>query len=248
MRMTQDQADAVYDTLRTLFSPSDVWEIRMFKTGTTGTISGYFDDPKACVKALLAYDGQPYIHGIYVVMNPVKPELLERYPKRANRLETNIPQGTATADTDVACRRWLLIDYDPERKPKVSSSTTAEHDAALAKIRRVVQALVDEGWPEPILADSGNGWHALFPIDMSNDDLTAHLLKKCLRILANRFDDPAGTDPQIKLDATVFNAGRLTKLYGTMTRKGKETAERPHRRSALVEVPVALQNAEEVAL
>ena len=34
---------------------------------------------------------------------------------------------------------------------------------------------------------------------------------------------------------------RITKLYGTMTRKGDHTPERPHRRSRILEIPDELK-------
>jgi hypothetical protein len=45
----------------------------------------------------------------------------------------------------------------------------------------------------------------------------------------------------IDVDIKVFNAARITKLYGTMVKKGDSTPERPHRRARLLEISPSLQ-------
>ncbi len=45
------------------------------------------------------------------------------------------------------------------------------------------------------------------------------------------------SDLAVEVDRTTFNAARISKLYGTLAAKGDSTAERPHRMSALLEVP-----------
>jgi hypothetical protein len=44
----------------------------------------------------------------------------------------------------------------------------------------------------------------------------------------------------VVVDLTVFNAARITKLYGTMTCKGDSTTDRPHRRSRVLEIVESL--------
>ena len=61
---------------------------------------------------------------------------------------------------------------------------------------------------------------------MMNSDHNIHMLVDCLKALAKKFDGPAAS-----IDAAVFNASRLTRAYGTTTRKGTNTAERPYRRT-----------------
>jgi hypothetical protein len=43
--------------------------------------------------------------------------------------------------------------------------------------------LASEGWPAPLLSDSGNGAHLLYPIDLPNDPESSELVKLCLRAL-----------------------------------------------------------------
>ena len=129
-------------------------------------------------------------------------------------------------------RRWLLIDVDPCRPAKVSA-TDDELNAAWDSAEAIDGYLVDElGWPEPVLATSGNGGHSLYRIDMPNDDETAELVKRCLQALDLRFS----TDT-VNVDTTVYNASRIVKLYGTFARKGQDTPDRPHRLAKISQTP-----------
>jgi hypothetical protein len=107
-------------------------------------------------------------------------------------------------------------------------STDAEKVDAWETIRAVRSYLDTEGWPAPVLADSGNGYHLLYRIDLPTDD--CGLVQRVLQKLACRFDSDA-----VKIDQKVFNPSRICKLYGTLARKGDHTPERPHRRSGIPE-------------
>ncbi|MCX6697158.1 MAG: hypothetical protein NTV84_06300, partial [Methanoregula sp.] len=101
-----------------------------------------------------------------------------------------------------------------------------------AKAREVSFFLSGKGFPAPIIADSGNGAHLLYAINLPNDDTNRELVKRCLDALAFRFDDAIA-----KIDTTNHNAARIWKLYGTMSRKGDNTKDRPHRRSSIIAAP-----------
>jgi hypothetical protein len=96
---------------------------------------------------------------------------------------------------------------------------------------------MEQGFSEPIVADSGNGCHLHFPIDLPHDAETTELVKAITAEVSTRF-----TDNVVKIDVAVFNAARITRLYGTVACKGDDTEERPHRRSSLLHVPDYLQN------
>jgi hypothetical protein len=57
-------------------------------------------------------------------------------------------------------------------------------------------------------------------------------MERLLKRLDARF-----SDSRVKIDTTVSNAARITKLYGTVARKGADTPDRPHRLSRIMEVP-----------
>ena len=92
--------------------------------------------------------------------------------------------------------------------------------------------LAETGFPAPILADSGNGAHLLYSIDLPNDDASRLLIKRCLEVLDILFSDDKTT-----IDTANFNTARIWKLYGTMSRKGDHTPERLHRKSRIMSVP-----------
>jgi putative DNA primase/helicase len=166
--------------------------------------------------AKYALDIERRSSGVYVTLNPV---------------QHRVSGGGFASDRHVIQRRWLCVDIDPTR-PAGVSATDAEKAAALALAKTVRDHLRAQAWPEPILADSGNGHHLLYRIDLPNDDAATDLVRRCLIALAERFDRPEAT-----IDLAMYNASRITKLYGTLARKGEPTEDRPHRRSALVEVP-----------
>ncbi|MCX6689860.1 MAG: hypothetical protein NTZ39_09280 [Methanoregula sp.] len=213
---------------RLLSTPGQVIEVRAITED--GVASGYFDSPEKLAKNVDPINGLPTVHGIYVTLNPVDPALFSR---RANRIKMRLGKKDATtADSDIVCRHWLPIDIDPVR-PSGVSSTNEEHDAAIATARRVAAFLAETGFPAPILADSGNGAHLLYSIDLPNDDASRVLVKRCLEVLDTLFSDGQAT-----IDTANFNAGRIWKLYGTMSRKGDNTADRPHRRSTIIDAPL----------
>jgi hypothetical protein len=182
------------------------------------------------VATLIADSDHLEVSATYITLNPVAPSLLSHSHARFRRVGT----GQATQDAHIVCRRLLLIDFDPERVPHQQNSTDAEKAGALQRALDCRSWLVDHcGWSPPVLADSGNGYHLLFqlaalPVSEASDRNIAAILK----LLHRKFSDAA-----VKLDTSVANPSRMTKLYGTWTRKGQPTFERPWHRSRLLEIP-----------
>ena len=206
-----------------LVPEGSVIEVRILGT-STGTLSGYFNDPRKLVEAISPHDGK---HNIFFTINPVNPALLNR---STNRLTPYAKQ--TTADSDIIGRDWLLIDIDPQRPSGVSASQ-AEKESARALAEEVKTYLCQAcGWSQPVVADSGNGLHLLFPIDLPNDNPTRDLFRQILQALDFLF-----SNEQAKIDLTTFNAARIMKLYGTMAVKGDHTPDRPHRRSSILSFP-----------
>lgn len=221
--------DQLASRLRVFSEPGQITELRALKVkqryGRPQTIAGFFDSDHLDLMAREALRMEQSAQGVYFTVNPVKPALLAR---RSNRVEV-AEQGDLTSDPDILHRRWLLVDADPVRPAKISA-TDEEKALALDAVMRVYDHLRERGWPMPVLADSGNGYHLLYRVDLPAGD--GGVVERILKALAARFD----TD-QVKIDQTVFNPARIVKLYGTISRKGDDTPERPHRRSAILEVP-----------
>lgn len=229
-RAVAPDSTAILRTLRAIIEPGQVTELRALHAVSPAwpkphTVSGYFDYDHLDAMAKAAATIQA--PAVYFIPNPVDPALLAR---AANRLEHGAKN--TTADSDILQRRWLLIDTDPWR-PAGISSTDAQHAAALAKAAAIAEWLSLAGWPEPMQADSGNGAHILYRVDLPTDD--GGLLQRILAALAFRFDDAT-----VNVDLTTFNPARIWKLYGTVARKGDDTAERPHRLATLLHVPDTL--------
>ncbi|MCX6088876.1 MAG: AAA family ATPase [Candidatus Atribacteria bacterium] len=219
-----DIAANILETLKVLFQPGATVELRIPKA-EHGALSGYFSDMPLLAEAVAKYDGK--VPGVYVTLNTVNPDLLARGV--VNRLRTGAQ--ACTSDKDILQRRWLPLDFDPVRLSD-TSSTDAEHAAALDKAREVQEWLTAQGWPDPVESDPGNGGHLIYKIDLPNDPEHRGLIEKCLKALDFMFSDDT-----VKVDTGVANAARIWKLYGTMACKGADLPERPHRRSRIIKVP-----------
>jgi hypothetical protein len=211
-----------------LYREGDTVEIRITKTTNQGVISGYTNNGSTLIEMLSGINGD--FPAIYALLNPCDPKLLAR---AANRLKPRAK--VTTSDPDILERRWLLVDCDAVRPAEISS-TDAEHEAAIERARDIRATLAEEGWPTPILADSGNGAHLLYALAMPNDAVSKELLENVLKVLAARFNDGV-----VIVDQTVFNAARISKCYGTPVRKGDDTPDRPHRLSRILDLPAQLE-------
>ena len=229
-------ADEVFELrLLGLMHPaaSQCWEGRAF--GQKPMAAGWFRNQTKAIDLLrrigkLEGNGQRVADGIYVTLNPCREDFLARVNER---LKAN--QKPTTGDTDIIIRHNFLIDFDPQR-PAGISSTDNEHEAAILFAQQVKAELAQKGWPAPLLADSGNGAHLVYALELENSDANKELLEKVLGTLAQRYAERL-TACGLDLDQTVFNASRISKVYGTRTHKGDPTPERPHRFAKIVELP-----------
>ena len=144
---------------------------------------------------------------IYVVMNPINDSF----------------DGRSAKDEDIANRTLLLIDID--RHDTKNPANDIELEAAKSLADKVASDLKDSGWDDPIKVMSGNGYHLYYPLDhLDNSDYIRDYIKGFLKDLAVIFDNDL-----VKIDTSVFNASRITKVVGTIAYKGKESADRPYR-------------------
>lgn len=228
----EDMAAVVARWLRYFFIPGDVTELRALGVSKPRfpkphVEAGFYDYDHFDKLALDAITITRHAKGVYFTMNPLRHDILSR---RANRIEPATTDFLA-GDRDVLERRWMLVDLDPERDPLVSA--TADEKASAVKLADTVANYFSELiWPEPIRADSGNGYHLFYRVHLTNDEAATRTVKAILQWLGTQFDNPA-----CKVDRKVYNASRIVKLPGTMARKGDDTESRPHRRGKLLAVP-----------
>jgi len=236
--INSDPAKHLEEALAFLFRDGETFEICGMKSrtrqsvlwegfaGDKSMISGCFTDRKKAIDLILKLDREVKPEAIYVSLNPCNPELKGR---AHNRLKASIPR---TKDEDILSLNTMLIDLDPKRAAGISS-TNEELAAAHQLSSRINDYLRSQGWPEPLIAQSGNGVHLLFKLpELPNTPGNKDLIHNCLKALAEMFN----TD-RVEVDTTTFNPARITKFYGTAARKGDNIPERPHRRSRILSVP-----------
>jgi hypothetical protein len=206
--------EEVLRALSILIDPGQTFELRSLPHGKSRVCHGQ-DLPAAVEAAWELSDGI----GLYFTLNPLKHD-----------------QERAATNHDVTARRWLLVDIDTERPDRSSNATDDERASGSLVAGRILDYLLELGWPTPLVVDSGNGWHLLYRVELPNDRLSAQLVKSCLLELAKRFDTG-----QAKVDKAVHNAARISKLPGTWVRKGEHTDLRPHRLSMICQAPEAIE-------
>ena len=208
----------------------DLTEIRIL--ADNNTFSGYFTNVDTLIECLMPYDSLPNAQ-IYFTLNHIN----EACNGRAQRDKIiKIRREPTTSDVDIDRRTHLLIDLDPKRPAGVSSSNE-ELDRAYRKAIDVYNYLMGQGFYEPIVCCSGNGYHVVIPCDIPVSNETTEIFKKFLQVLSMMF-----SDEYIDVDEKVFNAARICKLYGVTARKGASTSDRPWRQSSFVKVPEYIQN------
>ena len=214
-----EQVDRIASVLRYLVPGYPVFEIRALGERQ---IAGYFNDPVEAAQQAAFLD--QYGYSVYFGLNPTS-SLTAPCADRFNE----VGPGKALRDDQILGRRLLLVDLDPVRPAGVCSTET-EKAAAKAVADEIVDYLRQQGWPDPIRADSGNGAHLIYRVDLPPDD--EGLVHRVLVALAGRFNTTA-----VKIDTAVGNASRICRLYGTHNRKGPDTPDRPHRLAQILSVP-----------
>ncbi len=129
----------------------------------------------------------------------------------------------ALTDADIAVVTRLPFDFDPVR-PKGTNASHAKLRAAEAVKNRFVAYVCAMGFPAPVQAMSGNGYHAIFRCRLDSTPELHELLTRIYRALAGHF-----STPEVTFDTTVRNPSRILRLYGTRNVKGLHTEDRPQR-------------------
>lgn len=213
-----------------VFNPQEkLVEIRLLGKQT---YSGYFrniDMLIAQMRPLLDHNNAQYYGAMqaYFTLNEINEAL---YSREQHDVFVKKPKSTTT-DGDITRRRMVLIDLDPNRAAGISASDE-EFEKAHLKAVDVYRYLIEQGFKEPLITKSGNGWHVYLPCDMPNDEEHNELIKKFLQSLSKMF-----SDAEVEIDEKVFNPARIDKLIGTWAKKGSDTTDRKWRLATIVKVP-----------
>jgi hypothetical protein len=226
------QIAAIEKWLHVFIAPGQAVELRALHVGGKKAICEVFGDLHALAGKAADLDAAG-ARGVYFTPNPIRPDLL------GSRASAN--------DQDVIRRRWLLIDCDAFR-PAGLSATLEERTAAWSVMGSVFATLQAWGMSGAVTADSGNGYHLNYPIDLPNDDATKTLIQSFLKALAAQCGDAISPEekklvkegqclsvPKAIIDTSVYNASRIWKLPGTRSKKGEATFDRPHRWAQLID-------------
>ena len=148
-----------------------------------------------------AMDAEQYDFDVYLSLNPTKlpvTNTLSRSP-------------VATRDKDIVSRCRLLFDLDPVREAGTPASALAIQNA---HDRLLVLKDVLASWGPPLVAFSGNGYHAIYRVDLPNDRATSEMLDGLYAGL-----DRLISTAEVSFDVSVRNASRIIRLYGTRNQK-----------------------------
>src|SRR5262249_34752333 len=150
-------------------SPDDVVELRALGGDVKGLAVRIADVGEAINSA-------PPAKGLYLVANA------GHNPSICRSSWGRLGKGEACKDTDVADRRVLLVDFDPERPDKDRSNATEEERQRARELAGKVRQYLDEECDVPFDAiasiGSGNGHQLQLALDrLPNDDATKERCK-----------------------------------------------------------------------
>jgi len=146
-----------------------------------------------------------------------------------NMIRSDFQGGLAVKDGDITHRTTVLVDIDRVGDTSCPASD-AEIDAAFDLGGDIERFLKDEGFPEPQWVHSGNGCHLYYRLPkLQESPLVKQTIEQFLKGLAAKFNNDI-----VGVDTSVFNASRITKVIGTIARKGVESEGRPYRMARLV--------------
>ena len=200
----------------------DLVEVRCI--GDKVTFSGYYKNIDNLIADVNLHDEC----NVYFTINPILDSCHGR-PQCEHMIKN--PKNTTT-DTEIVGREWVFIDFDCEKVTNVNS-TDAEKELAHLKAVEVYKFLLTEGFNEPVIIDSANGYHLYLPCQLKANEENDLLVSRFLKSLSMLF-----SDEHVQIDVKTSNRARVAKLPGTYSRKGSAAStDRPQRMSRILKVP-----------
>lgn len=132
----------------------------------------------------------------------------------------NPTDGNGRKKENIVRREYLVVDIDPVRASG-SNSTNEQLVESYALACRIHNFI-----PSLFMGCSGNGWHLIYPCRLENTDEDNQLVNEFYDCLDKLFSTPTQ-----KIDTCMADINRLTKIYGTMSRKAPHTDDCPQRQS-----------------
>jgi len=185
--------------------------------------SGYFQNVETLIEKLEGHEN----HGIFATINDIKPACYTR-----EQCDTIIFAKNSTTAEDITHRCCLFLDFDPTR-PSGTNATDGEKKIAYDVMCKVGKFLKEQGFESPVVADSGNGYHCLYHIDVPATPEGDQLIKDLVEVLALMF-----FDEDVKIDKATTDRNRIAKIIGTSSVKGTaKSSDRPRRESFFKKIP-----------
>ena len=215
--------EQIYKWWSIFHDEGEITEIRSFG-GTT--FSGYYKDIDNAIRDIEILESKPD-QQIYFITNAIREDCYGR----AQRERLIMKPKNTTNDEEIVGRKWIMIDLDPKRASGVNSSNQ-ELEYAHKKAVAVYKFLRDNGFNDPVVCMSGNGYHLMYACRIGVSQETDLLIERFINALAMLF-----TDEHVDVDKKCKNRARLSKVYGTTAKKGANSDDRPWRTSYIVKAP-----------
>jgi putative DNA primase/helicase len=218
----------IQQALQVLFQPNNLVEIRGRKLDKKIGLLGFHTDRTQMAHILSTGSEGGEYEALWYTIQRLKPDIDLRQKEENKK---------ATDRTDILSYEWLVIDVDRKDEEFKKLNATDEELAELHRVALLVIAwLQSKGFPEPILACSGNGWHILYKLNhlLPTEE---YLLKNVLRSVWYRFI----AEPVAVIDTSLAEPEQVIKAYNTQSRKTPadhpDIGTRPWRFSYLESVP-----------
>jgi hypothetical protein len=222
----------IEQAISVLFRPGALVELRG-KQIRGGMASNYFIDHERMARVIDRANNAEKYEAIWVTLQRVRP----------GTEKTRTDEKPTTGNNDIEAYEWLVIDIDrPKGDPhKKSWNATDEELATLRGAAvRVVDWLTQQGFPEPVFACSGNGYHLLYKLDALPVSYF-ETLHDVLKAVAHQFRGESAT---FDVDTSLADPCQIIKMYGTMSRKspkGSSNGSRPWRESYIENLPRSIE-------
>lgn len=156
-----------------------------------------------------AYDWDKAGYNVYAVFNTIDEDF----------------SGSNVKDQDIEARRFILIDIDRAVKADCPAND-AEIQHAIDLSNEIKTFMTAQGWTDPLTVMSGNGIHLYYHVCfLPNTPEITLKIRDLLKLLGEKFDNQ-----HVKVDRSVYNASRITKVIGTTAKKGTKSPNRPYRK------------------
>ena len=141
------------------------------------------------------------------------------------------PKNTTT-DAEISRRVFVFLDIDCKKIANVNS-TDEEKKLAKKKTGEIYKFLLNNGFNDMIIVDSGNSYHCYIPCDMDTSEESNKLVARFTHAIAMLF-----SDDKIDIDLKVSNLARVAKLPSSFSRKGSAmSVDRPQRQCKIIYLP-----------